>query len=320
MFDSILVPLDGSLLAECVIPHVVAVGKAFNSKIILLHVLDKKTAGASPQLFDLVNWQINKTEARLHLEKIDSRIRKAGLRSESIVLEGLAAEGIADFSLSHGTKLIVLSSHGQSGLSQWGISSVTQKIILSATSSILVVRAHQPPMEELMKSPYPQILVPLDGSWRAEHVLPVITLMARFHRSQIHLVHVVKTPEMARHMPPTEEDIELSNRIVARNREEGMRLLDQLRLSSSQGGIDIQTHILAGDNVSTALHAIVEQEHIDLVALSAHGYSGANQWPYGSVVINFILFSKAPVLIVQDLPTKEAAIPVDLKTRKTTEK
>ena len=55
MFDSILVPLDGSLLSECVLPHVIAIGQAVNAKITLLHVLDKNQDDASPQLFDLLN-------------------------------------------------------------------------------------------------------------------------------------------------------------------------------------------------------------------------------------------------------------------------
>ena len=80
MFDSILVPLDGSLLSECVLPHVVAMGQAFNAKIVLLHVLNKNQDDASPQLFDLLNWQINKTEAKLYLERICERLKNRGCR------------------------------------------------------------------------------------------------------------------------------------------------------------------------------------------------------------------------------------------------
>jgi nucleotide-binding universal stress UspA family protein len=63
----------------------------------------------------------------------------------------------------------------------------------------------------------------------------------------------------------------------------------------------------------------VEQEDIDLVALSAHGYSGNTQWPYGSMVNNFILYSKVPLLIVQDLPIKEEPVIVDRSTRERAE-
>ena len=157
MFDPILVPLDGSLLAECVLPHVVAIARAFDAKVILLRVLDKNQASEKAQLFDLLNWQINKTGAKLYLEKISARLQKSGLRIETAVLEGLVAESITEYALSQGIKLIILSSHGRSGLSQWGISSVTQKIIFSAPTSVLIIRAHQPATSELIEWQYTRI-------------------------------------------------------------------------------------------------------------------------------------------------------------------
>ena len=92
MFDSILVPLDGSQLAECILPHAIALGQAFNAKITLLHILDKNQGSASPQLFDLLNWQINKTEAKLYLERIGDQLQKSGLQADVIIEEGLVAE------------------------------------------------------------------------------------------------------------------------------------------------------------------------------------------------------------------------------------
>lgn len=315
MFDPVMVPLDGSLLAECVLQHVVAIARAFDAKVILLRVLDKKQASEKAQLFDLVNWQINKTGAKLYLEKISTRLQKSGLRIETAVLEGLVAESITEYALKRGVKLIILSSHGRSGLSRWGISSVTQKIIFSAPTSVLIIRAHQPATSELLEQQYTRLMVPLDGSRRAEYVLPMVTLLARFHRSRVYIVHVVKTPEMARQMPLAHEDLELSDRIVARNREEAIRYLDQVRLQSPLEGIEVQTRLLTSDNAAAALHELADKENIDMVALSAHGYSGYNQWPYGSMVNNFILYSKVPLLIVQDLPAKEEPVVLDMVPR-----
>ena len=308
MFDTILVPLDGSQLADCVLPHVVAIACPFDAEITLLRILEKGHAGTSAQVFDLLNWQINKTRVALYLDKIQGRLQKSNVRVQTEVLEGLTAEGITEYAQNHGMKLIILSSHGRHGLKQWGISSVTQKTILSAQTSLLIVRAHQYVAHagELTEtSVYQHILVPLDGSQRAENVLPIITQLANFHKSQIHLVRVVQTPEMARQMPPVREDIELSNRVVERNREEAERYLEQLKSRSYLEGITIQTHLIASDNAAVALHQLAEQEKIDLVALSAHGYSGNHQWPYGSMVNNFIMYGKASLLVVQDLPAKQ---------------
>ena len=319
MFDPVLVPLDGSLLAECVLPHAVAIARAFDAKVILLRVLDKNQASEKAQLFDLLNWQISKTGAKLYLEKISARLQKTGLRIETAVLEGLVAESITEFALNRGIKLIILSSHGRSGVSQWEISSVSQKIILSAPASVLIIRAYQPAANESFERQYAHIAVPLDGSRRAENVLPMVTLLARRNQSRIHIVHVVKTPEMARQMPLSREDVELSDRIVARNQEEATRYLDQLRTHSPLDELDVQTRLMTSDNAAAALHELAEKENIDMVALSAHGYSGNNQWPYGSMVNNFILYSKVPLLIVQDLPLKDEPVLVDMASRERTE-
>jgi len=307
MFDPILVPLDGSQLAECVLHHIAAIARSFDAEITLLRVLEKNQASASVQLFDLLNWQINKTQATLYLEKTKMRFQKSGLRVRATVLEGLVAEGITEYAQNKGMKLIVLSSHGRTGLTQWGLSSTSQKIILSAPTSVLIIRAHQQDTQdgELSAIPlYQRILVPLDGSQRAENVLPIVTQLANFHMPQIHLVQVVQTPEMARQMPPAREDIDLSDRVVARNRDEAGRYLEQVKSRSYLEGLDVQTHLVTSDNAAAELHRVAEQENIDLITLSAHGYSGNHQWPYGSMVNNFILYGKVPLLIVQDLPAK----------------
>jgi nucleotide-binding universal stress UspA family protein len=310
MFSPILVPLDGSPHTECVLPHVIAMGQVFDSEIILLQVLDKNQANVSTQFIDLLDWQINKTEAMLYLKRIDNQLQNSALQTKINILEGLAAESIIEFARSQQMKLIILNSRGQSGL----ISSITHKIIFSAPTSVLIVRA--PLAKE--QQPCRRILVPLGGSWRAENVLPIVTLLARFHKSQIQIVHMVKTPEMARHLPPVQEDIDLSNRIVERNREEALHYLDQVRLHSPLVGIDVKTHLIVSNNVTQAIHELADREQIDMVVLSAHGYSGNNQWPYGNMVNNFILYGKVPLLIVQDLPVKslqEETNRVDIRVR-----
>ncbi len=92
MFDPILVPLDGSLLAECVLPYASALAQAFGAKVKLLRVVDKGQEAGKSQLFDLVNWQINKTGAKLYLDKVSAKLLKSGLKVELIVQEGLVAE------------------------------------------------------------------------------------------------------------------------------------------------------------------------------------------------------------------------------------
>jgi nucleotide-binding universal stress UspA family protein len=323
MFDPILVPLDGSQLAECVLPHAAAFARSFDAEITLLRILEKNQVGASAQLFDLLNWQIQKTKATLYLEEIKARFMESNIQARVIVLEGLVPEGITDYAQNEGVKLIILSSHGRHGMTQWGISSITQKIILSAPTSVLIVRAHPQDIltGKLAETPlYQRILVPLDGSQRAEHVLPIVMQLAQVHKPTIHLVHVVQTPEMARQMPPAQEDIDLAKHVVARNREEAGHYLEQVKSRSYLQGIDVKTHLMTSDHTAASLHQVVEQKKIDMVTLSAHGYSGKHQWPYGSVASNFILYGKVSLLIVQDMPAKQELKPLELSSRERAER
>lgn len=299
MFNRILLPMDRSPLAECVLPHTVAVARAFNSQVTLVHVMDPPHRPNWARAVDPLNWRIRKSETESYLGDLALRLQQAGLRTERQVLEGRAADRVVEFSRKNDVPLIVLSSHGQSGLSGWNVSSVVQKVILRAGTSIMIVRANQPATADVRGLRYSKLLVPLDGSQRAESVLPMASTLARFHQSQIVLAHIVKRPEMPRRTPPTAEDVELADRIVERNRVEALNYLDQVK---SQLPGDNQTLVLVRDNVTAALHELVDQEKIDLLLLAAHGYSGENRWPYGGVVSSCIAYGTTPLLIVQDLP------------------
>jgi nucleotide-binding universal stress UspA family protein len=104
---------------------------------------------------------------------------------------------------------------------------------------------------------------------------------------------------MPRRTPPTREDVELADQVVERNRAEAVEYLEQCK-SRLPG--DVQARVLDSEHVVSTLHELVEQERIDLVFLSAHGYSGQTRWPYGGIVVSFIAYGTTPLLIVQDVP------------------
>jgi nucleotide-binding universal stress UspA family protein len=302
MFDHILVPLDGSSLAECVLPHVVAVAQAFGAQVTLLSVLERDGTAGRVRSVDPLGWHIRKAEAEASLEGVRTRLQEVGLRAQSALLEGQAAERIIEFAYENSVDLIILSSHGRSGLSGWNVSSIVLKIILRAYLPILIVRAYQPVTSGLEDLRYRRLLVPLDCSRRAECVLPLSTALARYHEADLLAAHVVVRPQMPRWSPPTQEDVELANRIVERNRLEATRYLKQLQ---SRLDVHVRTSVLLSDHTAETLHDLVEQASADLVILSAHGYSGGTKWPYGSLVVNFIGYGTTPLMIVQDLSPDE---------------
>lgn len=299
MFQRILIPLDGSSLAECVLPHAVAVARPSHAKIMLLRVLDPVGAATRPRSVDPLDWQIRKAEAESYLKGLASRFEAAELEVELLVIEGKSAESVIDSAQTNDIDLIIMSSHGQSGITGWNVSSVVQKVVQRARTSVMIVRAYQPVHEAIEGHHYQRILIPLDGSQRAECVLPSAMEIARYHQAELLVAHVVEKPEMPRRTPPTDEDTDLAARLVERNRIEIIKYLDDLK---SRLEIQLDTRLLVSEHVSTSLHDLVEQAGIDLVILSAHGYSGETKWPYGSTVTSFIAFGTSPLLIWQDLP------------------
>lgn len=302
MFKHILVPLDGSSLAECVLPHVIAIAQAFNSQVTLLRVLERPRSSSISQAIDPLEWQLVKTEAEAYLNEATAHLRGFGIKVQRTLKEGDAAEHIIEFAQRNEMDMIIISSHGQSGLSGWNISSVVQKIILRAYTSTLLVRAYQSPPKDLASLGYKQLLVPLDGSQRAENALSPALILARFYDSQLLLAHLVCKPEMLSRTPLSPAETELVNQLTTRNLQEATRYLEQIR-SRSTAGVILRLHISEGNNAE--LHNLVELEEVDLVVLSAHGHSGQTKWPYGSVALNFIVYGTIPLLIVQDLSRGE---------------
>lgn len=302
MLTKILVPLDQSKLAESTLPHVVAVAKAFDAQLALLHVLERGECQDQAQV-DSLDWHLRKVEAQAYLDGLRQRWHAAGLKTESVVLEGPAAERIIEYAHEQAFDLIALSSHGRSGLSGWNVSSVVQKVICRAHNSILLTRAYDPIIDENGVR-YRRILIPLDGSQRAESVLPLAIRLARERQAELLLAHVLVRPEMMQRTPLSPEDNELVERLIERNRREATHYLEQLQTRLPE---TTQTRLLVGNGVAAALHDLVEKDQIDLVVLSAHGYSSEKYRPYGATVTSFVAYGATPMLIFQDMPAREIA-------------
>ena len=302
ILDHILVPLDGSRLAECVLPHAAALAQAFDARITLLRVVAQAHSTDQEQTIDPLRWHMRKTEAESYLDSVATRLREAELQVDKVTLEGEAANNVIEFAHEHAVSLILLSSHGQSGLSKWNISSIVQKIILRAYMPVMIVRAYKSPSKELTGLHYRRVLVPLDGSQRAECVLPLASNLVCFQDAQLVLAHAVPKPEMPRHTPLTEAETELVDRIIKYNRLEAEKYLTDLK---ERLECNVDSHLLESDDTAAALHDLVQEKDVGLVALSAHGYTSTPRWPYGSMALNFIAYGTTPLLVMQDMSSEE---------------
>jgi nucleotide-binding universal stress UspA family protein len=300
MFKRILIPLDSSKLAECVLPHLVAIARICEPEVQLMRVSEPFGVTARLRMIDPVDWQIRKAEAESYLSEIASRLQNAGLRVSIHLYDGRPAEQIIEVAHSWDADLILMSSHGQSGISPWNVSSVVQQVILRAHRSLMIIRAYQPVTADLTGLSYRKIFLPLDGSQRAEMSLTVAQSLARAHSSEILVAHIVRQPELPRRTSASQEDLLLVNQLTERNQAEAIKYLEDLK---SRIDVTIQTKLEVSPSISRSLHQIADENDVDLTIISAHGYSGDTRWPYGSVGLGFIVYGSTPLLILQDLPT-----------------
>jgi len=150
MYRKILVPLDGSKLAECVLPHVedLAAYKA-GAEVMLVSVTERITGYRAiedpnePLGERLMPEAVGKQErqARKYLDKIGKTLEAKGIKVLTEVLLGKPAEEITFFATNEGCDLIVMASHGRSGPSRWAHGSVAEKVFRASGVPVLMIRA-----------------------------------------------------------------------------------------------------------------------------------------------------------------------------------
>ncbi len=298
MLEHILAPLDGSLLAECTLPHVVALARIFDAHITLLQVVEQPSSDEGLGAMSPMTWQIRRVESKAYIDNVAERLTDLGLDVEAVVIEGRPAKAIIEFAHDHDIDLIALSSHGKSGISEWGISSVVQKVILRAQKSVYVVRAHDVESDDLSSLTYRQLLVPLDGSQRAGCAIGTATLLAQVFDADLLMAHVVSRPEVPRRVPLAVEEQALLEQLIEVNLAKAEQYMDDVKSHTPEW---TETMVCIGDSSTVELHRIIDKRRVDLTVLSAHGSSGEPRWPYGSVCLNLLFYGSSPMLILQDI-------------------
>jgi nucleotide-binding universal stress UspA family protein len=303
MFKEILVPIDHSFHSEIALAHAVSMARAFDSRLILLHAIDIVGWANPAYSVNPLDWQVRKAEAKAFLQDRVEQVQRQGLDAESYVLEGDAARQIYEFVRSHPVDLIVLNARGQSGAKEWNLGGVVQKLVQHVRTSILLVRTEGDPTSQAPSSEevvYQRVLLPMDGSLRAECALPVVATLSRKHGGHTLLINIVQRPEMPRHLPLTQDEGRLAEAIVQGNQVEAENYLAVLqdRLPGN-----VETRVLVGPHVGSMLQQLAVQEQIDLVVLSAHGYSSQTAWTFGSQTAHFLAYGNTSVLVVQDTPS-----------------
>jgi nucleotide-binding universal stress UspA family protein len=143
MYQKILVPLDGSSLSETSLSHVINLVKGSKApKIILIRAREPMDSGVRQRLSEDLAGKLEEAyddETREYLDSIARYLKDNGLTAETSAIVGPAAEGILDYARDNDVELIVMSSHGRTGIARWAFGSVTEKVLKQSDIPVLVI-------------------------------------------------------------------------------------------------------------------------------------------------------------------------------------
>ena len=306
MQTEILVPLDGSLVAETALPPALALARALGGSLTLLRVTPP-TLGAEP-LAEAIQAPVityrprpqHRDEADAYLAGVTQRFASSGVPMRILVLRGDPATAIVQYAQeAPGVRLIAMATHGRSGVSRWVFGSVAEKVLRATPAPLLLVRPDDdgmapPPMHAL---PYRTIIVPLDGSPFAEQALDQAYAVAAATGASLLLVAVA--PEPDEFLAAEVGDIpvwRLEDRLAETERLDAYLQQQAARLINA--GLTVEIQVRAGSPAQAILDT-AEEAAADLIVMATHGRSGLQRLWLGSVALKVVQSARTPVLLVR---------------------
>lgn len=300
MYKKILVPLDGSKTAENVLPYSRALAKRLGIPVELLAVVDFTELARSVSAADgLFLDRLAKDEARrsgVYLAGISESF--PGIAARCLVKQGRAADIIVEMSAAEKDTLIMMATHGRSGLNRFFLGSVTEKVLRATSSPLLVVRAKEGAVagdEAVFKS----LVVPLDGSELAESVMPSVVALAQQLDLEVILFRAYAVPYGACTAGEGFYDPVNLKRFLARLREETIDYLENKTAELKRQGIEKVSYVAKEGLSADEIISFGRESPDHLIAMCTHGRSGVKRWVLGSVTETVVRHGGGPVLIVR---------------------
>ncbi len=294
MATRILIPLDGSELAEQALPHARCLADAFQAGLVLVRVIEVTPYMGEPHYTMVAHFEVQEM-AREYLERIATELGDAGYRVDCQVLSGSAAETILACAREQRADLIVMSTHGRSGIGRWVFGSVADKVLRGAHVPVLLVRSStgNAPAEV---AAYQRILVPLDGSQLAEQALPHAERIARAFHGEI---VVLRVPTISPSLTFGPDPGVLLPTLLNEAYEEADAYLANVARRLHAHGIEAHKVPMDPGPVAEAILDYARDADIDLIVMSTHGRSGVGRWVYGSVADRVLRGAEIPVLLIR---------------------
>jgi nucleotide-binding universal stress UspA family protein len=309
MNRKILVPLDGSELAEKALRYARTPAARIGAEVILLHVCGPEECHCeaekcTAQPMHRVYVEHTAQMFRNSLEAVAADKIEIGWE----ILVGDPAAQIVSYAREQNADRIIMASHGRSGIGRWVIGSVADKVARESPVPVVIIRASA---EEAERSDMPdsKILVLLDGSDMAEQVLPFAIEHAEMSGRKVVLLRICEPPDIESpffyHLtrveyPPTKPLIwdDYVKEVMAKCEDKTKEYLAGIEKRLKDDGLKVSSEILVGKPADEIVD-YVGKHSFNLIAMTTHGRSGLTRWAYGSVADRVLHTASCPLLLVR---------------------
>lgn len=289
MFEKIVVPLDGSELAEVVLPYAEELMRRLGSQLVLLSVCEGSEEGERAEYLETVVARLKRRAVRYAERHPGTFVAEPN--PEVVILPGKPSEGIIDYVESNGLDLTMMATHGRSGISRWALGSVADKVIHGLSRPVCLIRARGCQSEVHPDCLVGRIFAPLDGSEAGEAALPYIEALATKARVEVVLFQVVPKPERSSEVTWME---------IRKIEERHARIyLHRVQSYLANKGITVRSELEFGGNPAERIIDVSARASAAVIAMSTHGRTGVNRLVFGSVAEKVLRAGRTPLLLVR---------------------
>ena len=294
MYDKILVPLDGSELAEVSLPYAEELSARLGSHITLIYLSRSEKDPSFSRRKEYLDKVLDSTKGEMNklLEKPEEETK-----IESAVLVGHAAEEIVKYADKENMGLIVIATHGRSGIKQWAMGSVASKIITATRRPVMLIRAKEASPDIRSKGTINKLLLPLDGSKESESILPHALQIASNFKSEVIMFQAISLA-----YPTYTADafayVTYSDQQMDAMKASALDYLAKTGAIFEEKGINTAYEVRFGSTADEVIN-YADEIGADFVAMTTHGRSGIGRWLFGSTTVRVMKGGNTNLLLVR---------------------
>jgi nucleotide-binding universal stress UspA family protein len=301
MYERILVPLDGSELAETALPYATELAGRLASDVTLVYVSESPNDPHQNEHRSYMDKMVGATKRGVERYLEDPKSQTTQVKSE--ILFGNPAEMIVDYADKTEVGLIVMSTHGRSGLNRWTLGSVADKVVRATKRPVELIRAKGDQPDLRKKGILIKALVPLDGSKEGESAIPYIQELAARLKTEVILFQVL-LPDYSSASEMGIKRVIYPDQQMEEEKASAGVYLDKVGARLKQEGITVESVVRVG-NAAEEIIKSADEMKVDIVAMSTHGRSGIGRWVFGSVAEKVLYEGNTPLLLVRAAKTAE---------------